>query len=374
MINLRRKGLPIGVHSQLVGRVYQISDEVFQVATQKDYVTANSDAVITLTSRAETGFKWPLIHSITNLPGLEEGDIAHIFPNGNIHTVFRAHSLDNSLFTTDQCNSNCLMCSQPPKKVNDIEYLFDLNCQIIQLMPQTTEIVGVTGGEPTLMKDRLFEMLGLLNDMHPECLVHILSNGRAFASQFFLEQYIDVSRWTHIWGIPLYSDFYADHDYIVQAEGAFNQTVQGIYNLAKVDARIELRVVLHRLSISRLPQLARFISQNLPFVERVAFMGLEYIGYTPFNDQLLWIDPLDYQTVLSEVVELLDINGINVSIYNLPLCLLPAPLRRFATKSISDWKREYLPECNKCILKMDCGGVFGTSKKLSQNIQSIYAA
>ncbi len=60
-------------------------------------------------------------------------------------------------------------------------------------------------------------------------------------------------------GIPLYSDFYQIHDYIVQAENAFYQTILGIHNLSRYNIRVEIRIVLHKQSIGRLEQLSNYI-------------------------------------------------------------------------------------------------------------------
>ena len=57
----------------------------------------------------------PTIFNLLDLNDLKNDDIAVLNPNGNIRTLFQAESLHNSLFVTDRCNSNCLMCSQPPK-------------------------------------------------------------------------------------------------------------------------------------------------------------------------------------------------------------------------------------------------------------------
>jgi len=111
---------------------------------------------------------------------------------------------------------------------------------------------------------------------------------------------------------------------------------------------------------------------NFPFVEHVAFMGLEYIGYTVKNKGILWIEPQKYMNELEEAVLHLADMGMNVSIYNLQLCLLKPSLWRFARKSISDWKQKYLEECSGCSLLDSCGGVFDTSKKHSNFIQAIY--
>ena len=171
-------------------------------------------------------------------------------------------------------------------------------------------------------------------------------------------------------GIPLYSDFYQTHDYIVQAKNAFNQTMQGLYNLASNHQRIEIRIVLHKQSIPRLTKLAKYIYKNLPFVEHIAFMGLEYQGYTPYNIDKLWIDPTEYMSELSEAVEFLSSRRMNVSIYNSQLCLMPRSLWKFTKKSISDWKNIYLEQCSGCKMLNDCCGLFASSNKMhSKNIR-----
>jgi hypothetical protein len=123
-------------------------------------------------------------------------------------------------------------------------------------------------------------------------------------------------------GIPLYSDVAGEHDYVVQANGAFDQTVSGLHQAARRGIRIEVRIVLHRLTVPRLTRLAEFIFRNLPFVEHVALMGLEFVGYTARNIAELWIDPFDYQLQLTAAVRFLSERGMRVSIYNHQLCVL----------------------------------------------------
>jgi His-Xaa-Ser system radical SAM maturase HxsC len=164
-------------------------------------------------------------------------------------------------------------------------------------------------------------------------------------------------------GIPLYSDVDNLHDYVVQARGAFEETMLGFYNLAKVGVRLELRVVLHQQTYQRLPKLAEFIWRNLAFVEHVALMGLEMFGFTPRNLDVLWIDPVDYQRQLEEATLALAARGMNVSIYNHQLCTIPRSLWPFARKSISDWKNVYLEACDECSVRQYCGGFFQSATK-----------
>ncbi len=80
------------------------------------------------------------------------------------------------------------------------------------------------------------------------------------------------------------------------------------------------------------------------------------------NLEALWVDPWEYQPQLREAVRILTRHRMNVSVYNHQLCVLDRDLWPFARKSISDWKNEYLAECNNCGVKDQCGGFFSSSK------------
>lgn len=216
----------------------------------------------------------------------------------------------------------------------------------------------ITGGEPTLLGANLFSLLRALKEKLSETEVHMLTNGRTFAFPKYTQQLAAVEHPNFSVGIPLYSDAAGDHDYIVQARGAFDQTVSGLHQLARNGVRSEIRVVLHRLTIPRLTKLSEYIYRNLTFVEHVALMGLEHMGYTPRNIDDLWIDPYDYQNELESAVEYLTRRGLNVSLYNQQLCVLRPSLWGYAQKSISDWKTLYLPKCEQCAVTDQCGGLF----------------
>ena len=89
-------------------------------------------------------------------------------------------SNDNTLFCTEQCNNHCLMCCQPPMKVDDIDLLFSENLLRIQNAPNDLPIIGITGGEPTLLGDKLISLVKRIRERLPNTDIHILSNGRNF--------------------------------------------------------------------------------------------------------------------------------------------------------------------------------------------------
>lgn len=292
---------------------------------------------------------------------LQSGDIVRLTPHfSEIRVLFRRSSKHNSLFITERCNSRCIMCSQPPRKLDD-DYLADDILTMLPWVAKSTEELGITGGEPTLLGTRLTEVIRSAKNHLPSTALHMLSNGRRFADLRYAEEIAEVSHPDLMIGIPIYSDISADHDFIVQAVGAFTETILGILNLARVGVRVELRIVIHRETVSALPRLARFIARNLPFVEQVAFMALEPTGFARTNIRALWIDPYDYQAELQDAVDNIRFAGIAPRIYNHQLCVLSSSIRQFAVRSISDWKNIYLPVCEACSQRAKCGGFFQSS-------------
>src|SRR5581483_6912207 len=317
------------------------------------------------TQKSDTQALIPRIWAARDSDQLRTDDIVAVEPkSGFVRTVYRPDSDHNVLFATERCNSNCLMCSQPPQDRDDSEALTQRNLEVIRLIDKPPRRLVITGGEPTLLGENLFRIIAAVRDKFPSTYVHMLTNGRIFAWPRFAQRFASLRHPDFMLGIPLYADDPTIHDFVVQAKGAFDQTVLGLHQLARNGVRIEIRVVLHALTIPRLERLAEYIYRNLTFAEHIALMGLEHIGYAPRNMDKLWIDPFDHQDQLESAVEFLSTRQMNVSIYNHQLCVLRKSLWKFARKSISDWKNIYLDECQTCGVREQCGGFFQWATKL----------
>lgn len=290
---------------------------------------------------------------------LDDGDVIALSGDGRVRSLYRASSNHNSLLLTEQCNNYCLMCSQPPKRADD-SWLLQEAKETVRLIPRETRNLGITGGEPTLYGDGFIGLLHHIKNWLPHTSLHILSNGRTFADAQFSEKYAAVNHPDMMVGIPVYSADPARHDYVVQAKGAFDETIRGILNLKRLNQKVEIRVVLHKQTCQSLPELAEFIARNLLFVDHVALMALEMTGFTRANLDALWIDPIEYKSELSKAVKILSSYGLRTSVYNHPLCLVNRDVEPSYVKSISDWKNEYATECGPCIRKSDCGGFFSS--------------
>ena len=291
---------------------------------------------------------------------LAENDIVAVGADGRIRSLYRANSPHNAILITERCNNYCLMCSQPPKDVSD-EWLIDEAMELIRLVPRhTATSMCITGGEPTICGDSFIKLVGDFKRYLPHTSLHILSNGRSFADREFARKYSAVSHPDVMVGIPVYSSDPTRHDYVVQAKGAFDETIQGILNLKEFGQRVEVRVVVHKQTCEGLSALAEFITRNLLFVDQVVLMGLEMTGFTRANLDSLWIDPVEYKDILSDAVQVLSSYNIPVSVYNHPLCLVNPDVEKAYVRSISDWKNEYAPECMGCARKHECGGFFSS--------------
>ena len=288
---------------------------------------------------------------------LSRGDVVSVSPKGQVRTLYRRDSPNNTLFATDRCNSLCLMCSQPPLEVDDSGHAAEL-IRLVKLIDPETKELGITGGEPTLLGQGLLDVIAACRDRLPATALHLLSNGRRFYYPAYANALGALGHPDVMVGVPVYSDIDFEHDYVVQAKGAFDETIVGLHNLGRAKVPVEIRVVLHEHTYRRLPQLASYIYRNLTFASHVTFMGLEIVGYAKANAPSLWVDPLDYAEQLEEAVLMLGTAGMNVSIYNHQLCTVPERLWPYCRRSISDWKNEYADACTTCPVRKQCGGFF----------------
>jgi len=73
---------------------------------------------------------------------LSHGDIVRLDPQRReIRVLFRRTSLNNSFLVTEQCNHYCLMCSQPPKRIDDA-WIADEIAEMIPLIDPETPSIG----------------------------------------------------------------------------------------------------------------------------------------------------------------------------------------------------------------------------------------
>jgi His-Xaa-Ser system radical SAM maturase HxsC len=233
---------------------------------------------------------------------------------------------------------------------------------------QTISNIGLTGGEPTVYLNRCIEIIKECKKRFPETSISVLTNGRLLSIDNALKL-VSTGHPHLLFCIPIYADNSFIHDYITGCPGSFAETVNSIQNLAILKQKIELRIVVTKQNYQRLENISEFIFRNFPFCMHIALMGMEVCGIAESNKDEVWIDPYEFIEELCEAVRQLHQRNMNVSLYNIPLCLIPKNYWRFAADSISDWKKGYVEICDECVVKNICPGLFTTSQVQSNYIK-----
>jgi His-Xaa-Ser system radical SAM maturase HxsC len=288
-------------------------------------------------------------------PASLEGDIILVDPRAKrIERILRAGSPHNTLLVTEQCDQLCVMCSQPPKKthVDRFDWLEDA-C----LLAEPDLLIGISGGEPTLYKDRLLTLIERVLTNRPDLQFHILTNGQHF-EQGDIERLRRPAFRRVSWGIPLYAAAPDLHDEIVGKSGAFARLETSFAHLLMGGARVELRTVLVSSNLEILPALARYVTTRLRFIEAWSIMQLEHIGFARGRWDKLFVDHRSRFEPIAQALDWTTLHGVRSQLFNFPRCTVPAAYRGFAIASISDWKRKYSPACSACHEQSQCSGFF----------------
>lgn len=360
------KGIPLNSSDSIIGKIIKSpikrkeAKSCILLTSYLDKRQRRFKAILTsseIEKEKAKRLKIPIIHKVEGIESLSEGDIVLLDMNeGNIIVEYGGGSIHNSIIATNKCNCRCIMCPQP--STEDPHEILKTNLEIIRLMDKTTAALGITGGEPTILRDGLMKILKQCKRYLPNTQIQVLTNGILLKNNDYIKRIAQLNIENLVFCVPIYADTDLEHDYIVQRDGAFEDTIHGLYNLAVNKQIVEIRIVVMCLNYKRLPQIAEFIYHNLPFAIHVAFMGMEVEGEAKNNIKKLWISPKEYSSYLKKAVLYLSQRDMNVSIYNEQLCLLPKELWNFTCKSISEWKNTYLDKCTGCSERDRCGGFF----------------
>ena len=295
-------------------------------------------------------------------------DVFEIDADGNAYKYFDASSLDNAIMVTNKCNSNCLMCPTPEAiRKKDIAINVDYLIHVAQHFPKDAEHITITGGEPFLAGRDIFKLFDYLKGHFPVTDFLVLTNGRIFSVIEYTDRLAETQPGNTILGIPLHGFNDATHDSITQSAGSFRQTYQGLKNLLSRGIRVELRIVVSKLNMDFITGIAQLIVNEFKGAECVKIMGLEMTGNAAKNKDSVWISYKEAFEKAQPAIDILTKAGIDVGLYNFPLCSVNENYRSICEKSISDYKIRFAPECDRCTEKDACGGMFSGTIRLSKD-------
>lgn len=300
-------------------------------------------------------------------------DVFEIWPNGRMFIRFDTRSMDNYFFVTGKCNSNCIMCPTPENmrmqgENTDVDKLIEFAKHI----PTSTPHLTITGGEPFLSGEDIFEFIYFLKEKFKDTECLFLTNGRIFALDKYVRLLQESMPNRTVLAIPLHASNGQLHDRITQSKGSFSQTILGIKRLLRIGICIELRIVISKLNCHNLMDLAYFIVREIPQIEYVSVIAMEMTGNAYKNRDLVWVSYKEAFEYAKDSIKVLIDNGINVRLYNFPLCTVNPSYWMICEKSISPNKVRYGEICEDCNYKNVCGGIFaGTFQMEKEELKAI---
>lgn len=294
-------------------------------------------------------------------------DVFDLAPDGTAYQCFDSLSGENGFMLTGKCNSNCIMCPAPDRQRKKDGPSTQKILEIIRHIPNDIEHITITGGEPFLIGQDIFQILSTMRNHFCGTQFQLLTNGRALSYKPFLEQFCESAPSNIIVGIPLHGSSAELHDRITRSPGGFMQTIHGIQNLLSRNFSVELRLVISQLNRNDISEIAKMITLYFPNVTRVVLMGLEMLGNAAANKNQVWLSYHEAFLASKQAIDILAQNGITVWLYNFPLCAVDEPYRLIVQKSISENKVRFPELCDTCDIKDACGGFFLSSLRYAEN-------
>lgn len=300
-------------------------------------------------------------------------DVLLIDSDGKAFRCYDDSSEENVIFITATCNSNCIMCPMPEKiRRNGETYSIDLLLNIASHIPDDASHLTITGGEPYMAGYRIFDLFKYLKEKFRSTEFLLLTNGRALAIKKYAEKTVTTLPGNTIVGIPIHGSRAEIHDHISRALGSFEQTTLGLHHLMDHQVHVELRIVVSKLNADDFTAIAELIVREFYDVFHVSVMAVEMTGNAFKNKDQVW---LSYRNVFKKIekgINILVEHGIDVLLFNFPLCTVDATYRTLCRKSISPSKVRYADICENCCLHDACGGVFaGTIWLVAEELRPI---
>ena len=294
-------------------------------------------------------------------------DVFELWGTGALYRVYNNCAPDNFFFVTGNCNSNCVMCPSPDVSRREAER--GSAAKLIEIathIPTSAHHLTITGGEPFMLGEEIFEFISYLKEKFRNTEFLFLTNGRIFSVKKYLYSLFDTIPSNSTIAIPLHGSTFEVHDRITRTPGSFAQTIQGIKQLLRGNVRVEIRLVINKLNLYDLDRIAQLIIHELSEVAYVSVISMEMTGNAWINKDLVWVPYSEaFRACKAPIRNLLE-NGINVKLYNFPLCTVDQEYWPLCEKSISPEKVRFTDECCQCRYQRSCGGIFAGTLMLER--------
>ncbi|MEW5895027.1 MAG: radical SAM protein [Candidatus Omnitrophota bacterium] len=272
------------------------------------------------------------------------------------------------------CNNQCVYCVTGLNYTNE-SFDFDYIRNVLKKNRNRYDSLVLTGGEPTIRKD----FLQILDFAYKSGYAMLLqTNARLLALEKFCEK---VSQYNLKFSININGPTAKIHDAVSRVPGSFRQTVQGIKNLQKHDARILVKILLTKDNHRHLLRTAKFVAKL--GVKKICIVFLTPFGSARDNFQQVVPSYSEVSVPLKQTLEWLKKTPqIRASIEGFPHCCLDQEFHPLITETRMGFKslnglipengrliyncktervfnqKQKFPDCGDCLYDKQCEGVY----------------
>jgi len=266
------------------------------------------------------------------------------------------------------CTSDCLMCGVAKEK-RDQQWGFseaEARRKIDEMDLQPGDVLEISGGEPTAYKGLAAVAAYASDRYHARILV--LSHGRHLKVRKLAESLASCGITRFL--IPLFSHVPERHDYLTQVEGSFDETVNGLANLAELGVPTTIKFIPMKTNYRDALETYHLCRSRFPMMKFV-MSGYQMMGEAFTNTDL--VSPR-HSAVAGEVEKVLaaaERHGGDVAVSFLPLCTLDPVYwdryrsgfrqesvvtpDRLSVLSANDRNYSHKPkQCQPCLVKDKC--------------------
>jgi len=260
------------------------------------------------------------------------------------------------------CNNNCEFCAIWNRIKKDQEFILIIK-KLIFHRKKWVKLLDIDWWEPTLYKnlDKIIKYAKKL-----WYFINLTSNWRNFSNYEYLENIVSI--WIDNILVSLHSNDKNIHDSITNVKWSYNETIQGIWNIKKLQKDYKftywVNMTLCKKNQDNINEYLDFLGNIEPWVLNIQFP-------TPFWNYV--IDDFDIEKAASNLKQMLGNLSYDINIVNLPFCYM-SWFEKFIVwdiwknnrKMIFIWqeeenlarylstKREYKEVCNDCLYKIIC--------------------
>lgn len=276
-----------------------------------------------------------------------------------------SHRAKGLIRLTMACNERCPFCNVPaedfpsrPTPQDEVE------AQLQAFVAAGEQTLTITGGEPTLLRRRLVELVRRARSLG---LAHVeLQTNAVLLTPERAQELADAGLTSAF--VSLLSDQPHHHDELAGLAGAFPRCLAGIDALLDVGVTVTLNPVFATQTQDRVPEYVAFVAQRLPRVRHISLSAVQPHGRARDNLDLL----PDYAVLGPSIRAARDVaRDAGITLLN-PYCGLPlcAGWDQDTARSVeavdpstgpgldNHGNKSHGPPCRDCAWRPRCGGAW----------------